>query len=309
MDNNRLEKQLIDRYLFGQLTGQELEDFNQRLKSDSSFKQEVEFHSLIQSGITFSYDQDLQRKISTLIRYKKALIPSGLKLILIFIIVMVSVSLLWFYLTPDTGFKSQDFSFFSGFKKSKPIKAKSGKSKSDLEYSELLKDRDLEKVNSDSLNKADVNLIAGEDSLTTGVTESVNEDIEVKKDQLLIALSVPVFNCDESTELNSKSNLTESASEKLNPEAGLPGLEEEIKQQLNVEFWLSPVNYRGYKFGNNRLVLFGVEEPDQVRLYHFKDDLYMSLQGYYYKLTPISEFGSYTRIKDNEVPLVVRSKK
>jgi len=309
MDSNRIEKQLIDRYLFGQLTGQELEDFNQRLKNDSLFKQEVEFYSLLQSGITFSYDQNLQRKISVLIEFKKTLIPSGLKLILIFITVMVSVSLLWFYLTPDTGFRSQDFSFFPGFKKSKSMKVKPGKSKTDLEYTELSKEKDLEKNSSDSLNKSNAIFVNSEDSLASGVSELINEDIEVKKDQLLISLSVPVVNCDESTELSNKSNLTASASEKLNPAAGLPDSEENIKLELNVEFWLSPVNYRGYKYVNNKLVLFGVEEPDQVRLFYFKDDLFMSLQGYYYKLTPISEFGSYTRIKDNEVPLAVRSKK
>lgn len=40
--------------------------------------------------------------------------------------------------------------------------------------------------------------------------------------------------------------------------------------QLFVEFWQSPVQYRGYRFNGKKLILYGIEHPYEI--YVYKDD-------------------------------------
>ena len=84
--------------------------------------------------------------------------------------------------------------------------------------------------------------------------------------------------------------------------AGLEVLEDDEKAmtQINVEFWVSPINYRGYKFFRNKIILFGIEEPDAVRLFRRKDNIYMQIVNNYYLLEPTEEFASYQSVLEKE---------
>ena len=114
METSKPDRLLIDRYLAGQLTGTELEEFRQRMQEDAAFRGAVEIHMLLQKGILKSYEQHYRNLIMASIRYRKPLIPLGLKLIFFFLFVMLSATLFWFYLAPDTGRNTPKFSFFSG---------------------------------------------------------------------------------------------------------------------------------------------------------------------------------------------------
>ena len=103
------------------------------------------------------------------------------------------------------------------------------------------------------------------DSLTTDsiiTIDSINTpidftDIVVVKDELLFSKQMipsgdaKVFLCDNSSELDSLlvDNITSISSE-----------------GLYVEFWKSPVNFKGYKLNKKKLILFGIMEFDSVSL-------------------------------------------
>lgn len=61
-----------------------------------------------------------------------------------------------------------------------------------------------------------------------------------------------------------------------------------------VEFWESPINYQGYKFGNNRLILFGLEYyPNQIEVGKDSNGYFFHYLSKHYRLTETFEFRSY----------------
>jgi hypothetical protein len=73
------------------------------------------------------------------------------------------------------------------------------------------------------------------------------------------------------------------------------------QEMANVEFWKSPINYIGYKWSNQKLVLFGLYNFNNVKL-KYSDDLYYLQYGtLYYALETSTKFRSMVVIDDNEL--------
>ena len=64
------------------------------------------------------------------------------------------------------------------------------------------------------------------------------------------------------------------------------------------------MNYKGYKLINDKLILFGIEEPDAVKLYSKENKLWMKYGQDFYFLEPSEDFGSL--IKTNEIPSALK---
>lgn len=65
-----------------------------------------------------------------------------------------------------------------------------------------------------------------------------------------------------------------------------------------IEFWQSPLNYKGFKMTKNRLLLFGVNPYEDIRLYRLNDVLYLKNQQDLYKLDYTGDFKRFEPIKD-----------
>ena len=70
------------------------------------------------------------------------------------------------------------------------------------------------------------------------------------------------------------------------------------KNVVHVEFWRSPINYRGYKFDGSRLILFGIYEYDDFRLLTYDHRLYMKYTSDYYPLRPVADFAALTPVRE-----------
>ena len=81
---------LIDRYLANSLSGMELQKFIERLSEDELFRKEVLFQNLIVDAIRQAHDNQLQSAILSEIKYKKAKVPFGLRLIILFLAILIS---------------------------------------------------------------------------------------------------------------------------------------------------------------------------------------------------------------------------
>lgn len=66
----------------------------------------------------------------------------------------------------------------------------------------------------------------------------------------------------------------------------LPDEKPQPQQSLRVEFWESPVNYRGYKLENKLLIIFGISPDDPLRFEHHPDGIWMHHGGKVYLLKP-----------------------
>ena len=67
---------------------------------------------------------------------------------------------------------------------------------------------------------------------------------------------------------------------------------------VQIEFWQSPLNYRGYKMSKGKLVLFGAEPTEELTLYKMEEVVYMKNKTGVFRLDLSSDFRQAERIND-----------
>lgn len=289
---------MIDRYLDNSLTGVELKDFLDKLESDDEFKKAVSLHNLLIEGIQEAEDKRLKDAIERSINYRKPLIPVGLKLIILFLIITTIGISLWNYIEPDSTGRRHDyftFDFLKGIKKdSVDVQSVSKESQPNkttgIKKTTIARDTVIdnpEKTNADTAPEK-----------TAGA-----EDIVVKKDQLLISFVLTPKNLESDSIETEESSLSKKTIDKL-PSGGLPDNEKKRGVNYQVEFWVSPVNYKGYKLVDDKLILFGIDVPDAVRLYTKQDKLWMKYGQDIYYLEPTEQFESL--VLTSEIPVDIK---
>lgn len=125
--------------------------------------------------------------------------------------------------------------------------------------------------------------------------ENNSDDIVVRKDELLFTKTLEVFNLSPvASNVNPKDSLLQKVS-------GVNDDRMNAKQFLNMEFWHSPLNYKGYKMSKYKLVLYGITSSDGIKLYKLEDVIYLKNSGMVYRLDYASDFKSYERITDEAI--------
>lgn len=133
------------------------------------------------------------------------------------------------------------------------------------------------------------------------VKDSVNaeftagDDIVVRKDELLSTKTMDVFN------LNATANRTTAKDSLLQRISGIKDDKNSEKQMFNVEFWSSPLNYKGYKLGKYKMVLYGIASADGLKIYKLDDEIYLKYQSLVYHLEYSADFRQYERITDESI--------
>lgn len=59
---------------------------------------------------------------------------------------------------------------------------------------------------------------------------------------------------------------------------------------IKVEFWRSPINYKGYKYSNNKLVLFGIYIYEDASLEIRNNKLYLNYANTFYLIEKADDF-------------------
>jgi hypothetical protein len=309
IDMNIEDRHLIDRYLRNDISGIELENFLQRMKADDVLAKQVDMQRLIYAGIQKANLQNLRDVIISSLDYRKPAVPLALKMIVTFIFITVIGISLWSYLGNETANKDMSNSWFAFLKsknKDQPIKVNDEKiSHGPRQKNSIPADTatasNLEEPGKDSLEGE---LQSSALPVDSPVITTEEENIVVKQDQLLISTAIIVEDKSEDGKPTDES-LSKGAVEHLNPAADLPETESPPSSFI-TEFWVSPINYRGYKMSKNKLVLFGIEEPDAVKLYRVNDAIYMSYLREYYRLNDTFDFMSYQKLKEAEIPLAIK---
>lgn len=117
------------------------------------------------------------------------------------------------------------------------------------------------------------------------------ENIVVKKDRLIFSTTLKLKIKDKSEENPAKQD---SLIEEI---SGVH--KEEDKKEYNVEFWESPINYKGYKMGNKKIVLFGLDgEFENISLFQVDKKIYMKHYDTVYQLDVTYNFESFKKITD-----------
>lgn len=70
--------------------------------------------------------------------------------------------------------------------------------------------------------------------------------------------------------------------------------------KIAMEFWESPINFKGYRLGRDKMTVFGVV-PDDVKLIKHKNDLYLITINNVYMVKACADFCALKPIKDKAV--------
>jgi hypothetical protein len=76
------------------------------------------------------------------------------------------------------------------------------------------------------------------------------------------------------------------------------GIKEEPGKSVTVEFWQSPLNYKGYTLSRSRLVLFGFTTEENVSLYRLDQAMFMKTSGGVFRLENTADFRQLDRVTD-----------
>lgn len=167
----------------------------------------------------------------------------------------------------------------------------------------LIAEGDTSFVSSDSLSSEKRNTDESNNKLTNrGDAEHENvdaaENMVIKKDILLFSKWISII--EKSKENSSNGNVSKELLEKLNPEGHLPE-EQKTAKNISVEFWKSPVNYKGYKLSRNKIILFGVEDADRIKLYNIDENMYLEFGADYFLLESNQDFKPLIKVRDSNI--------
>ena len=127
------------------------------------------------------------------------------------------------------------------------------------------------------------------DSLISGATQ---DDIVVRKDELLFTKTLEILN------LNPVASKTDSKDSLLQKISGIKDERNSFKQFFNIEFWQSPLNYKGYKMSKYKIVLYGIPSPDELKIVKLDDGIYLKTGIQVYRLDYSADFKPYERVTD-----------
>lgn len=144
------------------------------------------------------------------------------------------------------------------------------------------------KIKTSNFNSKDKNYAVMEAETTINhainVSDSINldsvvkksdiiDDFSVVKEELLYSRSVHLINKDlKNDQLNKVDTIF------LDENIG----NNNTSAEYNIEFWKSPINFKGYKTGKNKIVLFGIYEFKKLSLKKQNDILYLQCDDKYY---------------------------
>jgi hypothetical protein len=135
-------------------------------------------------------------------------------------------------------------------------------------------------------------------SLADSVALSESEElITVRKEELLTAKEILIQMLDNSS--SNKSNKNDSLL------AVVSGTKDESKknsqQKTLVELWTSPINYRGYQASKNKIIFYGFNDIDELKLYSYKNNMYLRYNEIVYNIELSSDFSNYEKVSDSNI--------
>ena len=102
-----------------------------------------------------------------------------------------------------------------------------------------------------------------------------DKDIVVVKDELITTKEIP---------LSIDNSANNDAEEKKLSRMLTDNSDDKINNKLLIEFWKSPLNYRGFKMSDNKLIIYGIEETDSAIFFYNNNTLYLEYIDQFYRI-------------------------
>lgn len=158
----------------------------------------------------------------------------------------------------------------------------------ELDKPKTKKPKKVDSRNSSSNDQITMNPDSGSvDTLPLAMNnEAGGDEIIIRKDELLGQKVLAVSNPDHPEENDSVTG---------KPAADNP------RSYITVEFWKSPLNYRGYKFSRNKLVVFGLETNDIESVFKTDNSIYLKTAIGLFRIEPSTDFRQMERVTDESL--------
>ena len=131
--------------------------------------------------------------------------------------------------------------------------------------------------------------IFASDTIITGEAPG-EKPIVIKKEQYLGGRKLMITVLDTTTQKRAKDSLLTQLSgvvEAKNPDSIL------------VEFWRSPLNYKGYKMANNKLVIYGLQRQFKIlKVYQLNEKIYLQHLGVVYGVEHTFAYKAFDPVED-----------
>ncbi len=122
-----------------------------------------------------------------------------------------------------------------------------------------------------------------------------DSDVVVMTNQLISVLSVPLKKND--TDMVVKKNRqTDSTLESMSDIT-----DEKEQSNYRIEFWKSPLNYKGYKMSRGKIVLYGINPSIPVNLTMQNDNYYLLVNHSAYRVEYTDEYKPFEKITDKAI--------
>jgi hypothetical protein len=125
---------------------------------------------------------------------------------------------------------------------------------------------------------------------------SNEEDIVVRRDELLETKTIELVFLDAKSKTNKSDSLLKLMENASNTD----------KTLYKIEFWKSPINYRGFKMIRNNIIAFGLEINELVKLFSFEQQIYLKQGNSVYKLYQTTDFQPFYKVNEESIIKLMR---
>lgn len=316
--NDEQKYHLINQYLNGELVGRALDNFKALLK-DSKFKEEVDLQAQIIKQIEVEREAELKAYIAEHSKVNYFQNTWGNRWTLasaaIFII-FVSAFFIMKYYSPETNsrtivLESPEETTIGPAHSDSVTQLDSGTyviensgPPSSLQLEEAVplpteEFREIEEDQEDAMAETEVfnqdteAIVAPSSTKRVRTDENVavqEDEITVKKDQKLGSKNFIVTTLSPGFLLMDDADSTEGNKDK---EIG-------TRAQL-VEFWSSPVNFKGYFYSSSVLKLFSINESANLDFKELDNRLYLSINGTFYYLEKNGSYNKFVAVTNSKL--------
>ncbi len=140
-----------------------------------------------------------------------------------------------------------------------------------------------------------------DDSLGNNIDSSVvfegrDSNIVVMTNQLVSVKSLPLNTVDSVSKTDKVNRKSDSVI------AAMSDVEEERDPHFyRIEFWQSPLNFKGYKMSKGKIILYGLNSNSALRLVKWDDEYYLMSNQIVYKVEYTDDYKPFEKVMDKTV--------
>ncbi len=306
---------LFDCYIRGELNESELEDFLARLESDPDFKEAFNHYYLIVEGIREHERQELRAFMNQKARIRFMGNPWSKTWTYASAAVLLAFGVL--YITLDQSAKQESVATKESPKAKKAkqdtadqVEVEGGNENLAMETPQAVapsSEPSLVQVMEDGSETTAVadeveiseefgaeimypDPLSGDGRVAMEQEDELPVKVDTRVHDMLVTLIIS-FEKEEKTDSSRRDVLRKK--------------EQLQSEKIAIQFWKSPINYKGYRFDGRKLEVFGLDTFDQVSLkYRVVNadlkvyEVYLKYGNAYYKLEDDNRYHAYVRVKD-----------